>query len=662
MTPELGQLALILAMLLALAQSILPLVGAWRGNRALMAVARPAAAGQAVFVAMAFGILAWAFLRFDFSVQYVADNSNLALPWYYRFAAVWGAHEGSLLLWILILNLWTMALVTFSQKLPEVFASRVIAVMGLIAVGFLAFIIFTSNPFGRLLPMPGDGADLNPVLQDPGMTMHPPMLYMGYVGFSVAFAFSIAALLGGELEQAWVRWARPWTNLAWAFLTCGIVAGSWWAYAELGWGGWWFWDPVENASFMPWLAGTALLHSALVMEKREALKIWTVLLAILAFSLSLLGTFLVRSGVLTSVHAFATDPSRGIFILGILTIFIGGAFTLFAFRAPALKSGGLFAPISREGALVLNNLILTVSAATVLVGTLYPLLLETLTGDKISVGPPFFNLTFGLLMAPLLIALPFGPMLAWKRGDLLGAFQRLYVAAGLALVAAVILFYVQHGGPVLAVFGLAAGFFIVFGALADLWYRAGFNKVSTSVAFQRLAGLPRSAFGTALAHLGFGVTVLGIVAVTTFETETVTEMKPGMAVEAGGYTVTFDRMMAAKGPNFTEDRAHFTLSKGGVDMGEVWSSKRLYTARRMPTTEAGIRSFGTSQLYVSLGDPMAEGGIVVRVWWKPFILCIWIGALVMMAGGFVSLSDRRLRVGAPTRRTKSVKVALEAAE
>jgi len=414
---------------------------------------------------------------------------------------------------------------------------------------------------------------------------------------------------------------------------------------------------------MPWLAGTALLHSALVMEKREALKIWTVLLSIVTFSLSLLGTFLVRSGVLTSVHSFATDPTRGVFILGILMLFIGGAFALFAWRAPLLKAGGLFAPISREGALVLNNLILTVSTGSVLIGTLYPLVLETLTGEKISVGAPFFNLTFGLLMVPLLIAVPFGPLLAWKRGDLLGALQRLYVVAGLALVAGLVFFYAKNGGPVLAVLGLAAGFFLVFGALADLWYRAGFGKVSASTGWKRLTGLPRSAFGTALGHAGLGITVLGIVAVTTFETENVVEMTQGQTVQAGGFAVKFDGMRATKGPNFTEEQGHFSISRDGVQVADTWSSKRLYTARRMPTTEAGIVSFGTSQLYISLGDPMSNGGIVVRIWWKPYVLLIWGGALVMMAGGFVSLSDRRLRVGAPTRRAEPVKAhAVEAAE
>jgi cytochrome c-type biogenesis protein CcmF len=434
--------------------------------------------------------------------------------------------------------------------------------------------------------------------------------------------------------------------------------GSYWAYYELGWGGWWFWDPVENASFMPWLAGTALLHSALVMEKRDALKIWTVLLAILTFSLSLLGTFLVRSGVLTSVHAFASDPTRGVFILCILLIFIGGALSLFAFRAPRLTSGGLFAPISREGALVLNNLILTVACGTVLTGTLYPLALETLTDDKISVGPPFFNLTFGLLMIPLLVAVPFGPLLSWKRGDLLGVLQRLYVAAGLAFAAAVVWFYMQHGGPVMAILGLAAGLFLIFGALTDLWFRAGVGKVAGEVAWRRLAGLPRSAFGTALAHAGLGVTVLGIIAVSTFQTENITQLKPGATAELGGYILRFDGTKPGIGPNFTEDRGHFTVSRGGVAVAEVSSAKRLFTARKSATTEAGILTFGLSQLYVSLGDAGTDGSMVVRIWWKPYIVCIWGGAIIMALGGMVSLSDRRLRVGAPSRRAKAAPPAV----
>ncbi|PPJ47229.1 heme lyase CcmF/NrfE family subunit [Rhizobium sp. KAs_5_22] len=660
---ELGHYALVLALAASIIIAILPVIGAKRGDAALMAIAVTGTMAQFLLVAFSFSALTWAYVVSDFSVQNVWENSHSMMPAIYRYSAVWGNHEGSMMLWLLILTLFSALVAFFGANLPDRLKANVLAVQAWISSAFLLFILLTSNPFIRLSPIPAEGKDLNPILQDVGLAIHPPLLYLGYVGFSVCFSFAIAALIDGRIDAAWARWVRPWTLAAWTFLTAGIAMGSYWAYYELGWGGWWFWDPVENASFMPWLAGTALLHSALVMEKRDALKIWTVLLAILTFSLSLLGTFLVRSGVLTSVHAFATDPSRGIFILGILTFFIGGAFALFAFRAPLLKSGGLFHPISREGALVLNNLILTVSTATVLIGTLYPLLLETLTGEKISVGAPFFNLTFGLLMAPLLVAVPFGPMLAWKRGDLYAAMQRLYVAAGIAFVLAVALYYVENGGPVLAVFGLAAGFFMIFGALSDLWYRAGFGKLATGLALRRLNGLPRSAIGTALAHFGLGVTVLGIVAVTTFETETVVEMKPGMTVEAGAYSITFDGMKSAVGPNFTEDRGHFTIRKAGADLGDVWSSKRLYTARRMPTTEAGIRTFGVSQLYVSLGDMMDGGGIVVRIWWKPYILCIWYGALIMMVAGFVSLSDRRLRVGVPKRHARTAApAALEAAE
>ncbi|SIP93961.1 cytochrome c-type biogenesis protein CcmF [Rhizobium sp. RU35A] len=659
---EIGHYALVLALATALILSIAPVIGARRGDAALMALAPLGSVLQFALVAFAFAVLTWAYAVSDFSLRNVWENSHSLMPMVYKLSGVWGNHEGSMLLWLLILTLFSAMVAVFGRNLPDTLKATVLSVQAWISLAFLLFILLTSNPFLRLDPAPAEGQDLNPVLQDPGLAVHPPLLYLGYVGFSVCFSFAVAALIEGRIDAAWARWVRPWTLAAWTFLTAGIAMGSYWAYYELGWGGWWFWDPVENASFMPWLAGTALLHSALVMEKREALKIWTVLLAIMTFSLSLLGTFLVRSGVLTSVHAFATDPSRGIFILAILSLFIGGAFTLFAWRAPQLKSGGLFAPISREGSLVLNNLILTVSAATVLTGTLYPLVLETLTGEKISVGAPFFNLTFGLLMIPLLLAVPFGPLLAWKRGDLLGALQRLYLVAGLSLLAGLGLFYAEHGGPVLAALGLALGFYLILGALADLWYRANFGKLAVSIAFRRLKGLPRSAFGTALAHMGLGITVLGIVAVTTFQTETVVEMKQGQTAEAGGYTLIFDGMREAVGPNFTEERAHFTISRGGVTVADVWSSKRLYTARRMPTTEAGILSFGLSQLYVSLGDPMDDGGIVVRIWWKPWILCIWGGALVMMLGGFVSLSDRRLRVGAPSRRTKAVKAQMEPAE
>lgn len=659
---EVGHYALVLALATALIVSILPLIGARRNDAAMMGLAPVGSILMFLLVLFAFAALTWAYVVSDFSVKNVFENSHSMKPMIYKFSGVWGNHEGSMLLWLLILVFFSALVAFFGRNLPDTLHANVLAVQAWITTAFTLFILLTSNPFARLNPAPAEGQDLNPILQDPGLAVHPPLLYLGYVGFSVCFSFAVAALIDGRIDAAWARWVRPWTLAAWTFLTAGIAMGSYWAYYELGWGGWWFWDPVENASFMPWLAGTALLHSALVMEKREALKIWTVLLAIMTFSLSLLGTFLVRSGVLTSVHAFATDPSRGIFILAILMLFIGGAFALFAWRAPMLKSGGLFAPISREGSLVLNNLILTVATATVLIGTLYPLVLETLTGEKISVGAPFFNMTFGLLMIPLLIAVPFGPMLAWKRGDLLAALQRLYVAAGLALVAGLTLYYIENGGPVMAVFGLAIAFWGMFGALADLWHRANFGKLPFNVAWRRLVGLPRSAFGTALAHFGLGVTVLGIVMVTTYETETVVEMKQGMTAEAGGYSLVFDGMREAVGPNYTEEQGHFTISQGGVVVADTWSSKRLYTARRMPTTEAGIVTFGFSQLYVSLGDPIAGGGMVVRIWWKPSILCIWGGSLIMMIGGFVSLSDRRLRVGAPTRRARAVRPAIEAAE
>ncbi len=657
MIVELGHYALVLALATSLIQALLPAFGAWRRDAALMESGTAAASASFVLVAIAFGSLTYAHVTSDFSVQTVWANSHSMMPLVYKFSGVWGNHEGSMLLWLLILVFFSALVALFGRNLPASLKANVLAVQALIASAFALFILLTSNPFTRLIPAPGEGEDLNPVLQDIGLAIHPPLLYLGYVGFSVSFSFAVAALIEGRLDAAWARWVRPWTLVAWSFLTAGIAMGSYWAYYELGWGGWWFWDPVENASFMPWLAGTALLHSALVMEKREALKIWTVLLAILTFSLSLLGTFLVRSGVLTSVHAFATDPRRGIFILLILILFIGGALALFALRATRLKAGGIFAPISREGALVLNNLILTTATATVLIGTLYPLALEALTGDKISVGAPFFNLTFGLLMLPLLFAVPFGPLLAWKRGDLMGASQRLMAAAAIGLVLAAALAYAQGGGPILAAFGLALGFFMMAGALTDLALRANFGRVPARVALRRLTGLPRSVFGTALAHAGLGVTVIGIVGVSAFATEHIAEMKPGMALEAGGYQVVFDGVKPGQGPNFTEERGHFTVRRAGVVVADVYSAKRVYTARRMPTTEAGILTFGLSQLYVSLGDDLPDGGIVVRLWWKPVILAIWGGAVLMMLGGAVSLSDRRLRIGAPARRAARPRAA-----
>ncbi|MFA6231931.1 MAG: heme lyase CcmF/NrfE family subunit [Rhodanobacter sp.] len=638
MTPELGQIALILALLLALAQGVLPLIGAWRGNRALMAVARPAAAGQAVFVAIAFGILVWAFLHFDFSLRYVADNSNLALPWYYRIAAVWGAHEGSLLLWILILNVWTVALAAFSQKLPEVFASRVLAVMGLVAVGFLAFIIFTSDPFGRLLPMPGDGADLNPVLQDPGMTFHPPVLYTGYVGFSVAFAFAIAGLLGGEMEQAWVRWARPWTNVAWAFLTLGIVAGSWWAYAELGWGGWWFWDPVENASFMPWLVGLALIHAQAVTEKRGSLRAWTILLSIFAFSLSLLGTFLVRSGVLTSVHAFASDPRRGIFILAFLTIVVGGSLLLYALRAPKVAGGKAFQLLSRETVLLIGNLMFTVAAAMVLLGTLFPLIGDALNMGRISVGPPYFGFLFPLLMLPVILLMPFGPFLRWGHGDTAAMKSLLLRVAIAAAACAIIAAFFVHG-QIKAMVGVATGVWITVGVLL--------------YAYKRWRDAPRGRrypaemAGMLLAHFGMAVFVAGVLLSESLSVSSDVRMAPGQSKNIGGYDLRFDGVQRTTGPNWHADQGVISVTRNGSQVTMMRPQKRTYAEDRVQTESAVDAGF-TRDLYVALGEPMdasnIQGAWSLRLYYKPFIRWIWGGGVLMMLGGFVCATDRRFRI------------------
>jgi len=649
MITELGHFALILALATALVQSVVPLIGARRGDLGMMSVGPMAAKISFVLVIFSFLTLMYAYVISDFSLLNVVENSHSLKPMIYKITGVWGNHEGSMLLWVSILVLFSALVAVFGGNLPATLRANVLAVQAWITVAFLLFILLTSNPFIRLSNPPAEGNDLNPILQDLGLAIHPPLLYLGYVGFSISFSFALAALIEGRLDAAWARWVRPWTLVAWTFLTAGISMGSYWAYYELGWGGWWFWDPVENASFMPWLAGTALLHSALVMEKREALKVWTVLLSILTFSFSLLGTFLVRSGVLTSVHAFATDPTRGVFILGILAIFIGGAFALFGLRATALRTGGLFAPISREGALVLNNLFLTTATATVLVGTLYPLLLEATTGTKISVGAPFFNLTFGPLMIPLLLAVPFGPLLAWKRGDLAGAAQRLYAAFGIAVLVGLVLTAFTSDQPVLAAAGIALGVFVILGALTDLVQRAGIGRLPAATAWARLKGLPRSAFGTAFAHAGLGITMIGVVAASVYSTEHVNAMRPGDTLEAGGYTVRFDEMRDVQGPNYTAKSAEFVISRGGVEVARTASAKRFYPARQMPTTEAGILTFGPSQLYIALGDPEANGKLVVRVWWKSWVTFIWDGTVLMMIGGALSLSDRRLRIGAPRK-------------
>ncbi|TPQ32466.1 heme lyase NrfEFG subunit NrfE [Bradyrhizobium guangdongense] len=647
MIAESGHYALVLALALALIQSIVPLIGARLNDAALMNVARSTALAQLLFVGASFTALVTLHVASDFSVANVYENSHSMKPLIYKITGVWGNHEGSMLLWVSILALFGGLVALFGNNLPLSLRAHVLAVQAWVASAFYLFILVTSNPFLRIANPPLEGRDLNPVLQDIGLAVHPPMLYLGYVGFSISFSFAIAALMEGRIDAAWARWVRPWTLMAWIFLTLGIAMGSYWAYYELGWGGWWFWDPVENASLMPWLAGTALLHSALVMEKRNALKVWTILLSILTFSLSLLGTFLVRSGVLTSVHAFASDPTRGVFILLILCVFIGGSLSLYAARASSLKQGGLFAPISREGALVLNNLFLTTACATVLVGTLYPLALEVLTGEKISVGAPFFNLTFGPLFVPLLIAVPFGPLLAWKRGDILGAAQRL-IAAGIgALLVLALVWAWTRGGSALAAPAIALAVFVILGSVSDLVERAGLFRVPFGTAMRRARGLPRSAWGTSLAHAGLGVALIGIVCETTWNSEYIGTMKPDDVAKVAGYELKLDGLFQRQGPNFREMIAEFAVSRDGDKVSVMTPSKRSFTTRGSSTTEAALLTSGASQLYVSLGDVTAEGAIAVRIYHKPLVLLIWWGPVLMALGGVLSLSDRRLRVGAP---------------
>src|ERR1700744_1632824 len=579
-----------------------------------MNVARSTALAQLLFVAASFAALVTLHVTSDFSVVNVFENSHSMKPLIYKITGVWGNHEGSMLLWVLILALFGGLVAAFGSNLPLSLRARVLSVQAWIAGAFYLFILITSNPFLRIANPPIEGRDLNPVLQDFGLAVHPPMLYLGYVGFSISFSFAIAALLEGRIDAAWARWVRPWTLMAWICLTLGIAMGSYWAYYELGWGGWWFWDPVENASLMPWLAGTALLHSALVMEKRNALKVWTILLSILTFSLSLLGTFLVRSGVLTSVHAFASDPTRGVGILMILCLFIGGSLALFPGRASSLKQGGLFAPISREGALVLNNLFLTTACATVFIGTLYPLALEVLTGDKISVGAPFFNLTFGPLFVPLMIAMPFGPMLAWKRGDLLSAAQRLLAAGVAALVAIAIVWAWAHGGSALAPLAIGLAVFVIAGAVSDLVERVGLFRNPFVVSLRRSRGLPRSAWGTVFAHAGVGVALIGIVCETTWNSEFIGTMKPNDVTKLAGYELKLDGLTQRQGPNYREMVASFDVSSGGRKISVMTPSKRNFTARGASTTEAALLARGVSQIYISLGDPAPDGGITVRIY------------------------------------------------
>lgn len=644
---ELGHFALILAFALSVVQVGVAAYAWQRPNEGSFQFVRQASMLQFLLVLLSFAALSVAFVTSDFSLKLAYEHSHSLQPTLYKFTSVWGNHEGSMLLWVLILTLFGAAVAVGGSNLPKPTLNLVLGNQGFLAFAFIGFTLFTSNPFERLPEMPLEGRDLNPILQDVGLAIHPPLLYIGYVGFSVCFSFAVAALISGKIDGAWARWVRPWTMASWIFLTLGIAMGSYWAYYELGWGGWWFWDPVENASFMPWLTGTALLHSALVMEKRGALKIWTVLLAIITFSLSLLGTFLVRSGILTSVHSFATDPSRGLVILGMLTFFICGAFLLFAWRAQTLKAGGLFAPISREAALVFNNLFLATATIAVLVGTLYPLVLDAFTGIKISVGAPFFDLTFGALMVPLLLVVPFGPFLPWKRASIAQASKRLFGAIVISFVLTVIVSAYLWEGFSLTPLGLLLGFWVIIGSLTDLVERSKLFKAAPSVSLRRLAGLPKNVWSTSLAHMGLGMTVLGVVFVMTYETETITTMEPGQQLETYGYSVRFIDEIDTAGPNFTSERATFAVAPIGSTEKTLSSEKRNYPARQMPTTEAGIKTFGLSQIYISIGDRVGENGRVVRIWTKPWILLIWLGAVVMSLAGAYSLTDRKYRIAAP---------------
>ncbi len=645
MIPELGQFSLVLALCLALLQSVLPIAGAARGNAVWMSVARPAAQGQFVFVAIAFGCLAWSFVNNDFSVLNVATNSNSLLPLEYRIAATWGSHEGSLLLWVSMLALWTLAVSVFSRHLPEDVVARVIGVMGLVSVGFLAFMLFTSNPFDRLIPAPPDGRDLNPLLQDPGMVFHPPMLYMGYVGFSVAFSFAIAALLSGRLDATWARWSRPWTTAAWISLTLGIALGSYWAYYELGWGGWWFWDPVENASFMPWLVGTALIHSLAVTEKRGSFKAWTVLLAILTFTLSLLGTFLVRSGVLTSVHAFATDPRRGIFILAFLAVTVGGALALFAWRAQKISTGGSFELVSRESLLLTNNVLLMAAAGSVMLGTIYPLALDALGLGKLSVGPPYFETVFLPLMAPALFLMGVGPLARWKKAQLPELAARLYWALGVSVAAALVVPFAMGRFSALVGFGVWLAAWIIASAATSLADRVKHAGGGAGIV-NRLRGTPRSYYGMLLAHVGVAVFVIGVTLVKGYEAEIDARMKPGDTLELAGYAFRLKGVEEVKGPNYIAARATVSVTSGGHEVTTLYPERRIYRVQESAMTEASIDNGVFRHLYVALSEPVGADAWIVRVHYKPFVAWIWGGCLLMALGGFFAATDRRYRSGA----------------
>ena len=641
MIAELGHFSLILALAMAIIQSTFPIMGAAMGNLTYMSLARPAARLQFLFVSISFGILVYSFLINDFSISYVANNSNTLLPWVYRFSAVWGAHEGSLLLWTLILSIWTIAVTFFSHRLPEYFLSRVIGVMGLVSIGFLLFMLFTSNPFERIFPIPLDGADLNPLLQDPGLIIHPPILYMGYVGFSVAFGFAIAALLGGNLDTTWARWSRPWTLLAWIFLTIGIALGSWWAYYELGWGGWWFWDPVENASFMPWLIGTALIHSLAATDKREIFKNWTILLAICAFALSLLGTFLVRSGVITSVHAFATDPTRGVFILALLAIFVGGSLVLYAFRAPSTKSGGKFKLLSRETFLLFNSILFLVAMLTVLLGTIYPLIIEALNLGKLSVGAPYFNAVFVPIMAPVIIFLGLGVLTKWKQDDfsqLLKQLRNLLISSLFIGICIGLIFF--ENNQLKSIAGIVAALWISTTTLYSLFVKIK-NKKNKLAAMRIIS---RSFYGMLVAHIGFAVCIVGITITSQHSVDIHQRMKIGDVVEFSDYQFHLKDLKTVSGPNYEATEAIVDVTKDEDFITTLRSQKRIYTVRNMPMTEAGIDAGFTRDIYMALGEPLDNESWSVRLYHKPFVRWIWLGAILMAIGGLLAVLDKRYRL------------------
>lgn len=649
MIVEIGHFALVLALMVAVVQTVLPLWGAHRRDAGLMAMAVPAAMAQFLLVAVSFGALTWAFVVSDFSLAVVTANSHTLKPMLYKVSGVWGNHEGSLLLWVLILALFGASAAAFGANLPATLKARVIAVQGSIGAAFLAFLLFTSNPFARLQVAPLDGQDLNPLLQDPGLAFHPPFLYLGYVGLSMAFSFAVAALIEGRVDAAWARWVRPWTLAAWVFLTIGIAMGSWWAYYELGWGGFWFWDPVENASFMPWLLAAALLHSAIVVEKRESLKAWTILLAIMAFGFSLIGTFIVRSGVITSVHSFASDPERGMFILGILAFFTGGALILFAFRAAAMEAKGLFSMVSRESALIANNILLAVAALVVFIGTIWPLAAEILTGRTVSVGEPFFNAAFTPFFVLLALILPVGAMLAWKRGDIGRAIKGLVPVALLAIALGGLAFAMQTGRSAMGPIGAALGAWVVFGAIWDLWSRSGRGRVADRLG--RMRRLPRADWGKATAHAGLGVTIFAVAAMNAWVVEDILVADVGETFALGPYDVTLVEVHQEQGPNYITTMAEMRVTRDGAEVAVMFPEKRVYPVQAMPTTEAALHQGFTRDLYLVIGDPQEGGGWAVRGYIKPFANWIWAGSLMMALGGFLSLSDRRYRVAAGARKT-----------